>query len=328
MTSQLKKHQRGAVSAIMVYVLLAIVGGMLIASQLMSGASLSGNNQKSDHLQALFLAESALEREIAALNADATICNASSLPVNLQNFAGGTFETISANIVTTNMECIVKVKGIKNSVVTVIEATLENQGGIGGGGGGGSYEEHFPSGSLATWPATETSSEGSSSLDAGENCTTCAGTPSGQALYFITATGGGWNNLIGYRQEQLMTAIDTTGGGVTVDFSLGYKKNVIGSTGGVKQRIYLELYDSTNGVSEVIWQNISTIDTNVWIPVSQTSVALNNGRIYDYVRISYNIKGKAGREPEVWMDEINISSGGGGGASPDWQTIKWDEVNQ
>ena len=322
----LGKFEKGAVSAIVVYILLVIVGGLVSASVLMSNASLGGNTEKKDHLQALYLAESALEREIAALNAVVTSCG--TFATNQQSYAGGTFETISSIDVGVNPDCLVKVKGAKNSVVTYIEATLFNAGGTGASGGSSSYAEHFPAGSLATWPATEASSEGTSVLDAANNCTTCAGAPSGQSLHFSTTTGGGWNSLDGFRQELLSTVIDTTGGGVTIDFSFGYKKNVTGTTGGVRQRMYLELYDSTNGVTQELWRDIGVSAANVWVPVSQVGVSLTGGRLYDYVRIVYDLRGRAGREPEVWMDEINLNASGGGSPSPNWQTISWDEVDQ
>ena len=318
-----KTAQRGAASALIVFFLLAIVAVMVSVSQLMSNASLSGHNQKSHHLQALYLAESALGREINALNANAFACG--TLSPNPQSFAGGSFETLSSTPLATD-PCTVKVQGTYNSVITVLEAQLDNIGGT-GGGGGGSYEEHFPAGSLVDWPATQSSSQGTSLLDAADNCSTCPGSPSGQALYFTTTVGGGWNRLTGYRQELLPAPIDTTGGGITVDFSLGYKKNIIGSSSGVWQRIYLELHDSTLGVTEELWRDISTASDNIWFSVSQTGVALTAGRNYDYVRISYDLRGRSGRVPEMWIDEINITSTGMSNA-PNWQIIQWQEVNQ
>ena len=319
-----KNRQRGAVSAIIVYVLLAIVGGMLISSQLMSGASLSGNNQKSDHLQALFLAESALDREINALNTDSAACG--SLAVNQQSFAGGTFETVSSTVLVADSQCSVKVKGIKNSVVTNIEATLINQGGASAGVGAAMHSEHFPISFLSDWPFTHSSSEGTSGWDV-LNCAGCVGSPFGGSLKLTTTTAGGWNSLIGYREQLLPAAINTTGGGITVDFSIGYRKKVTGTgnTGGVRQRIYLELYDSTNGVSEELWRDIAVSNADVWVSIPMTTTGLTNGRIYDYLRISYDMRGRAGRVPEVWIDEINITPGG---AEPNWYTQIWDEVNQ
>jgi len=295
-----RNTQHGAASAIVVYILLAVVGGMVVVSLLMSRASLSDNNQKSDHLQARLLAESALEREIEALS-NGTACASIAIP-NQKNFAGGTFSTLSATL--SGIDCVLEVQGVNNLVVVVIDATVAGAG----GGGGMSYVEHFPAGSLVDWPATETSSQGTSALDAGANCGTCSGTPSGQALKFTTSTGGGWNNLTGYREELLPVFIDTTGGNVLLDFSLGYKKSVIGSASGVRQRIYLELYDSTNDRREEIWRHIGVSTDNVWVSEPST-YDLPSGYVFDYVRLRYNLRGRAGREPEVWVDEINLSTG-------------------
>lgn len=324
--------QNGSVSAIAVFILIVVIGSMVSVALIMSRSSLSDSNLQNSSGKALFLAESALERVIFHLNDDAD-CN--NLPIaDTQTLDGGSFEIVSFAVVTTpDDECDITVKSESNGIVQYIDVKVINNGGTGGGGGGGTggFIDHFNV--ITGWTWVPTGAQDGSVGGSGVNCptATCNGydgtnIASGGSVYSTITTGGGNREFIGYGEKNLTSNIDTTAGGITLDWSIGFKKNVIGS-GGVRQRLKMELYASATGTLLEVWKDNFQDTSNTWTQASGLGLALTDGEVFDQIRLNIELRGRNSRIPEVWLDEVVLSAGGGGGGTPpSWQVVEWQSV--
>jgi len=334
------KKQSGAASAIVVFILLIVVASMVAVTVNMSNSSLSDSIIKNKNTQALYFAEAAMERIKSYLN-DTPSCNTlDGMIPDTTNIAGGTvsIDTVTWQTTPTDedaVECTVKVAATFNGVTRYIEFHIVNLGGTGGGGGGsgGGLVDHFSPMSGWTWVPTgvQEGNYGSS----GESCPTgtCNGYDGNNvaengSAYATVTSGGGNRDLMGYFERELDENVDTRGGGIVLDWSIGFKKFATGS-GGIRQRLSMELADDA-GNTDQIWQDNTQDRSNTWAQASGTGLALTDGREYKKIRLNIELRGRADRIPEIWLDEITLSAGdtGGGGAAPNWQVLEWQEVEQ
>lgn len=329
--------QKGAVSAIIVFVLIVVISSMVGISLTMSRSSLSDANMRNSAIQASYLAESALERVVYNLNT--TPACTSLVTPDQQTLNNGTFETVSASISPTetdDTECDIKVKGSMNGIVKFIDTKVFNFGGTGGGGAGANYTETFPSNVSfnANWAIeVNTATQGLSQWVSANCNATCLGT-AGTGSFYAEANGSGNNRTFtGYR-ETTITTINSGAAGLTLDLTGGFKKDSSGGNPN-RQTISIELIETT-GATTVLWSDATRSSANVWIAIA-TSTALPANRSYDRLRIRYNLRGASylfwgafpvETLPYVWVDEINISGGAAGGPAPDWQVVEWQEVSQ
>jgi len=319
------KKQQGAAAVIIVFLLLFLIAGMVVTISIISASSVSDSTRQSDYTNAFFLAESALEKARYQLNNNITCDDPAFVDVAEVAYKKGGFQIVSATIDTPAAgNCEVLVKGSSNSVITYVQSAFENLGGTGGGGGTGSFTEHFPAFTGWTWNPTD--NQGTISLDA--DCGPCVGS-SGFSVKAITDSAASWRRLRGYGEKTLVDPIDTSAGGVTLDWSLAYKKDIVGTGNPSRHIASVELWDSGNAAGEELWSDSAKSRDNIWTVMTGIGVGLTNGRLYDRIRIHFDLRGRDNRIPVIWIDEINMSAGGGGGgAAPDWQIITWSEVNQ
>jgi len=317
------EKQQGAAAVIIVFVLLFLIAGMVVTISIISASSVSDSARQSDYANAFYLAESALEKARYQLNNNIACDDPAFVDAAEVAYKNGGFQIVTATIDTPAAgDCEVLVRGSSNSVITYVKSAFENFGGTGGGGGTTSFVEHFPS--LVDWTWYPTSDQGVRSLDT--DCGPCVGS-SGLSVKAITNSATSWRSLTGYYEKVLPTSIDTTGGGILLDWSIAFQKDVVGTLNPNRQRVELELWDSTNSVGEEIWRDWPT-GVSAWSVASGTGYALPAGLVYDNVRVYFDMRGRDNRIPEVWVDEINLSSTGGSGTAPNWQIITWSEVNQ
>lgn len=314
-----RMKQRGAASVLIVFIIMVVVGGMLAATVLMSSSSITDTSQQSDQVEAVYMAESALDRAVFLLNKAPLSC--ATLPDGIHSFsASSSFEIVSGTGDAVN--CTVKVRGIKNEVVFLVSAIIHNNGGT-GTGTPAAFSEHFPN--LAGWSWNPISTQGTVGLDTGNNCGVCPGSSD----FSVTATidgGGGNRTLDGYGEKILPATIDTTGGGITVDWSIGFQKDIIGLGVGVQQRLNLELFATGTGNTIELWRDWATIQGGAWTVASGTGFALPTGHVYDRVRVGIHVRGRPGRVPFIWLDEVQFSSGGIGSAA-NWSIATWQELS-
>ena len=312
-------RQKGVASAVSVFLVLVLVSGMVLATMIMVSSSIMGSNQQSDYIEALFLAESAIERAALELNNDANLCGAlSSDPVigDIQAFGNGEFQIMSD--VGDSLNCSLQVRGQKGDIIRFIDVDMTNAGGA----GLGVLLDHFPN--LSGWTWNPTDNQGVVSYDGSENCTICSGTPSGGSVRAETNSGGSWRRLRGYQEKDLGSPIDTTGGGVLLDWSVGWKKDIIGTLLPTQHIVSIEIYSSTAVAGQEIWQDIQKIDNGAWTEASGLGFALTDGRIYDKVRVHIDLRGRNDRIPIVWIDELNLIEANG--AAVGWVVNAWREV--
>lgn len=324
------KKQTGTISAIAVFFLVVVIGGMATIAIMMSNSSLSDINQQNNKSQAMYLAESALERVVFSLNDDPD-CNNLTSP-DQQSAGNGTFEITSISIIDPIVECDIKVKATVGSIVYYINAKLINKGGT-GGGAGTNFQEQFLSNADFTSNWLETiingRNKGTSRWDAA-NCpsATCPGSAGG-SFYVETNGSGGSRRMHGYRERTIANPVNTGPSGMTVTLTGAWLKQ--SSTGGTPRRqvLKIRLYDSVNAVTKTLWSN-STKSGNSGIQLINKNINLAANRIFDKVQIFFNFTGrKSGGvyvHPQAYVDEISITGIGSGGAAPDWQIVEWQEV--
>ena len=331
MQSMTKKKQTGTISAIAVFFLIVVIGGMVTIAVTMSTSSLSDINQQNNKSQAMYLAESALERVVFNLNNDPD-CNNLASP-DQQSLGNGIFEITSVSIIDPIAECDIKVKATAGDIVFYINAKLVNKGGV-GGGAGTDFQEQFPSNTDFTSNWLETiingRNKGTSRWDAA-NCpsATCSGSAGG-SFYVETNGSGGSRRMHGYRERNIINPVNTGASGMKVTLTGAWLKQ--SSTGGTPRRqvLKIRLYDSTNAVTKTLWSNNSK-SGNSGIQLINKNINLAANRIFDKVQVFFNFTGrKSGGvyvHPQAYVDEISITGIGSGGAAPDWQIVEWQEVD-
>jgi len=117
------RHQGGAAAMITVLFLLIVVGFSVLVSLNMSGSDVSDSTSQHNSVQALFLAESAIER---ATRRYASIPCASLAP-DSASLTSGTFTVTSATVVGAN--CQIRVTGTAAGNTRTVDAQLTNAGG-------------------------------------------------------------------------------------------------------------------------------------------------------------------------------------------------------
>lgn len=134
-----RRRQRGFATLMSVLVLLVVVGLSLTVALQMGASSVADSAAQSDHIEALFLAESGLERAVRRLSAGA--CDGATLvEATPTAFGRGDFQVLAAAI--NAGLCTVQVAGRVNGAVRTIEADIV--------GGGGAIEFHVASSGTAS----------------------------------------------------------------------------------------------------------------------------------------------------------------------------------
>jgi len=118
------RNQRGAAAMITVLFLLIVVGFAVLVSLDMSGSDVSDSTSQHNSVQALFLAESAIERA-AGRYAAATPC--ASLAPDSASLASGSFTVATATVVGAN--CQIRATGTAAGNTRTVDAVLRPGGG-------------------------------------------------------------------------------------------------------------------------------------------------------------------------------------------------------
>jgi hypothetical protein len=345
---QLRK-QRGAAALITVLFLLIVVAFAVLVSLTMSGSDVSDSTSQHNSIQALFLAESGVERAAALITTGgAAACSATGLNAGSDYALGdGVFQVLAvpapAYDALTGL-CRLRVTGRLHGASRTVEVDLR--------AGGGSVYNFPDAASMNDWatagPATtyRTTSFCPTSpgvIPAGTNDITAgyilannstyvardAAQPTGAnagSFYVHTAditngnTSGG--RVAGYRETTLTSPITA---GTTINASFYFRKE---RNGGQPDWIFMAIdLAATDGTLYRLWCEGASSDI-AWGAIA-TSVApftVPAGKTIDRLRLVFDLKNKTSgagtsdkRLQQVWWDQVNL---GGGGAT---SLVRWTE---
>ncbi|HEX9628042.1 MAG TPA: hypothetical protein VGA00_13970 [Acidiferrobacterales bacterium] len=318
------RHQRGIATVLVAIVLLLLVSTGLLTALSLSGSSIVGAAVQNDAIEALFLAESAVERA-ARRYANGTACDASLAETVGNPFGGGA--TTSFAVLATPVpavvfgDCRLRARGVLGNAVRTVEVDLRP-------GGVPLFSEHFNG--IAGWTQVLSSAQGTSDYHSAANCPigVCSNTVSGTgALRAQTTPAGNNQRLTGYRWFTLPTPI-TTGSGLTVNTFLGYvKHSANGNPRDAELRVLLE---EAGGATIAVWSDPSPGVApacgstapplaSCWQGGTQT-VALPASRTYTRIRLYFDLNERGANQVMAWMDAVEIS-GAGGSVS----VVRWTE---
>lgn len=291
------KRQRGFL-LIAAVILIAVAATMaLVMVTLTAGSSQAGALQLNS-TQALFIAESGLERGIYSWGADNTYAGEG--PVT---FAGGSYTITTDDLDFSGLPLasgkhIISVGTIGSNpgAQRRVEAIVT---------GGALFYDSFTATTFGNWAGTYTNNQGNFLFAAATNCptATCPGSGNG-SIVIQTFPNGSNQRFIGYI-ETTLTANIVTGAGLTVDAQIGFWKTgnnvntntfslTLVTTGGVQTQLVSDAAETTAG----------------WV-LGTATVALPAGRTYNRVRLYFDLREQGNNQVLDRFDEIKITTPGG-----------------
>lgn len=258
-----RRHQGGAVAMITVLFLLIVVGFTVLVSLNMSGSDVSDSTSQHNSVQALFLAESGVERASQRYGSG-TPCNNSLQDSLAISFAGGSLQVITPIPAVVSGLCQIRVRGVYAGTTRTVDAGLS-------GGGGGAIA--FDAASSATG---NSSPSWSHTVAAGSNRVLIVGvslrnnsgqtvtgvTYGGTALTLIGAQNGGTNSV----RVELWRLVAPAAGTATVAVTVA-ARTVGGaiSLTGVDQTNPIEASQFANGSNLSPSVTVTTVNNNAWV---------------------------------------------------------------
>lgn len=345
-------RQTGVSTVIIVVVLMLILSVGLLTALKMSGTSVIGTALQNDSVEAVFLAESGVERASQRYINGAVACNA--LGPDTATFARGT-ATISAPVAgfdptldfagnpLPGNRCRIRSTGriTGSTVQRQIEAIVER------GGGGGAYSfanaaeinPPSPPGAVSTWtnfgpaggyntafcPGAPAVVPGPNNLPSHflandvnrvlHSATEPPGpTPAPGSLHVRTVDGVNGNNPGGQvAGYRENTLASTIPAGTALTVSLWFRKSRSGGNP-VSNIAALDLV-ATDGTIYRLWCNSSTGNV-AWQQTAPIAFTVPAGKTIDRVRLVFDAKNKSSGggigQLQTWFDELSIGGGGGG----------------
>lgn len=300
-------EQRGAASAATLFFLIVVISLFLITAMKMTSRSNADTSAHAEGIEALYLAESALERVRYRLTAG-TSCTALGNTVDNVNytFSRGTFRIISGTLVSAS-KCSVVVAGTVTvgNIATQRRIAAEYETGA-------AFIEPFPSSASFTtnWATTfGANNQGTVTWNNG-------------GWFHARTNGGGTKNsrMDGYSQRTIPT-LSTGPSPRDVYLSFDYTKFTQGSFASDRFDLGIDLYDSTQMIATNIWSHTSVASmTTSFTSVVNRLVTLPANRNYDKVRITFNFDENAKRQMNAYVDNLSISFY--------WDLTSWKEVDQ
>lgn len=294
-------RQRGFLSLVAVAIIV-VLGFFAVALSYLYLANVGGGGLHTSSAQALFLAESGLERATKRY-AGGTACSTAAL-AETQNLGdpSQTFSVVSAALV--NGLCRIRVTGSTGNAMRTIEGDVST----------GGFVEPFAYANNAQFDAVWSETipwpwwaQGSSGYDPSNNCpvTICSLTTLGSGSFVARTTAGNGSAFVGFRSRNLPTPV---AGGTVVTLSVAFAKtatkNSIADT-------YIYLYDSVNGCWNQLWYDGSFVKPTSPPPwqTAVTTTALPAGCSFDQIEIWYVLQGQGNNPAQTWFDEIRLNSG-------------------
>lgn len=308
---RLPQRQRG-VLLIAAVVIIMVAGVMaLVIVTLVAGASGAGAQQL-QATQALYIAESGLERAIYRWNLDNTYAGEGPL-----SFGGGSY-TIS--VFDTDSSGATLPAGRKRlRSVGAIGSSPPGQRTVEVVVGHDLFAEPFAFAGAADfandWTLVQaTGSPGSNGYDGANNCPAlpCTDTDPGSGAMLVEADGGS-NAATTVRWERTLDPGIVTTSALNVEVEVGHWISVNNNPA---LQVSILLVDSGGGTTE-IW---STTQKNAGWELDVVPVTLNAGR-YVGMQVNFDLQKQGNRNILVYLDEIRIKLPGGGVVRTDWLDV-------
>ena len=311
---------RGAVSVIVAVLFLVVIGIALAVALQSASSNFSDVSAQSDSADALYLAESGVERALYILGNLETCAALAPDPVTgTYSLGRGTFATTASSAVPIapgqplygcDFSVIGKV-GLSQRQIN-LRATYHPW-------------EHFPSLTryVGDWTYSNfTNLQGTMGFDNAAtgcpvqtggacNCpaATCPNTLTNSGVYFAMTDINVSNAILrGTVGRKLWSPIATGATGTSVNFWIAYSKYSLRGSADFHE-LRVRLYDSSRGITDEIWSDV--VKGNIpWTYVNANVTNLIANRTYDwiYVYVYLNERNTGKRELAVYVDELRIDS--------------------
>lgn len=276
--------QRGAATVMLALFLLVMVAFALLVALNMGASDITDSAAHDDATEALFLAESGIERASKRF-ANGTPC--ADLPEPAIPFGRGTF-TVQAATFTANV-CRITVLGAVRAANRAIRGDATTP-----------VFEPFPdAAALAAWPEVVIRPNGNSGFDAASAAADNTGS-------LIMQTKRGRNNR--FEAHRTRTLQNFISGAQTVTLNIAYKKNYTGPAPR-NQELRLQLLDTAGTVHPIAAFN-DLSNANVWINSPTFSFDVPAGVVIDRIRLHYNLRNANHPASQVfiWADNVRLTT--------------------
>ncbi len=285
--------ERGAATVMVALFLLVMVTFALLVALTMGASDITDSAVHDDAVEALFLAESGLERA-ARRFADGTACITPALAEPPIALGRGRFAIVSAMFV--DNVCRIRVEGAvrqarrlaQGDATTVLYEPFPDK-----------YRS--PAVLNAAWPETVLKKDGKSEYDA------VSATADATGSLLLRTNRGRNNKFEAFRRRALPANIT---GPQTVTLNLAYKMNYVGDPP-KDQNLQVRLVDTASAVHTVPGADFNgPSKANVWIASPTLSYAIPAGVAIERIELYYKLtNGKsADAQTFIWADNVRLTT--------------------
>ena len=306
-----RASQHGAVTVILVVLLLLVLGSALGVVLQLSGSGATDTTAQEDSIAALLLAESGMERASKRF-ADGAACTSAALKEGPIALARGSFSIISAAFVAN--ACHIRTQGSVGSAIRTVEGDATTV----------MYEPFpdkysVPAVFDAAWPETvlPCCKKGSSAYD--KNASASADT-SGSMI--MQTTVGKGDKFEGWRQRALPANIS---GAQVVTLNLAYKMNHTGTPPPKDQNLRIYLVDTAGNAYLVPGADFNgpTSPPNVWVASPTLSYTIPAGIVIDRIRLYFKLTNGNDKASQtfIWADNVRLTTSAAAYPLKGWSEI-------
>lgn len=298
--------QLGAAALLSVLFLLFMLGVVLAIAHQMATTEVHDSGAQNNSVEALFLAESGLERAAQRYGAG-TACGAALMEGPVA-FGRGEFEVIAPAPALAGGLCRVRVAGRIGSVNRIIE------GGLSAGG----FAEHFPSVDdfNDNWSETVNAENGCTPPEPGYSTTYGNAPGSTGGHIFASSCVTSDNDRFRYRTERPLPAGFVATPGVPINFTFYWRKTSNDTTGSRPHWLELNIL-ATTGQRQTLWSNGVRVNMAGWQfeSISVAPSAAMAGRTVDRLELYFDLReNNPTGNPDLFVaggfDLIRLGGGG------------------
>lgn len=310
--------QRGAVSVITVTLLAIVVMLVLVTAMKISNSGVNDTLNQSDSVQALFVAESGLER-VSWNYGDSGVCDASLAegPISLgaDSFTveniGADFNLDFAGAALPADQCHVKITSVvsRSNTKRTLEAILERSDNL-LISANPDFNDPPGSGPPTGWTFSQA---GAFSGDPWDD----TGGPDGSRAAFVYKPNNGGGAAVGGGSFALSSFTVTAP--ITLDMSFEYSVENGNSLN--TMQLSFTLSDGTNSYVSAVYEDRNT--GGVFKSGSVTIAITGSGSV-DISSLSFSLTAKAGQRNRIWLDNLLLS--GGSAAGTPVNITQWRET--
>lgn len=307
--------QRGVAALMAVLFLLFMLGVVLVIANQMAATDVHDSAAQNSSVEALFLAESGLERA-TQLHGTGVACGAGLMEGSMA-FGRGEFEIIAPTPFLVGALCRVRSAGRIGNVTRVIEGDIS----------AGGFVEHFPSAAdfAANW--TETNNQVTGCTPPAPGYYTVYGNATGSTGGHIFAVSciPSDNDRLRYTVERPLTTSFVATAGVPINVTFYWRKSSNDTSGTRPHLLELNIL-ATSGQRQTLWSDNTRVNMAGWQfqTVSVVPSGAMAGRTVDRVELNFDLReNNPGGNPILYVaggfDFINF--GGGNNSVQQWREV-------